>query len=264
MFEFHKDKERYFNIQYQISKNHIIPFVDPHINLQKELKVLEIGCAEAGVLKAFLELGHQCTGIELSESRIELAKSFLKEEFENGRVDFIAKDIYDIDPGKDIPHRFDLIILKDVIEHIYDQQKFVHRLKEFLNPDGKVFFGFPPWQMPFGGHQQMCENKIAASLPWYHLFPKTVYRMILKMFGESEAKINGLMEVKDTGISIERFQRMMRRAGYNRLSRRLYLINPIYEYKFNLKSREQFGFLRISGYIRNFFTTAAYYLVSTK
>ncbi len=264
MFEFHKDKERYFNIQYEISKNHIIPFVEPFVDLKKELKILEIGCAEAGVLKAFLELGHRCTGIELSKKRVELAKTFLKEELENGRVDFIAKDIYEIDPGKDLPHLYDLIILKDVIEHIPEQEKFVQRLKDFLFPGGKIFFGFPPWQMPFGGHQQMCKNKIAAVLPWYHLFPRGVYRMMLKMFGESREKIEALLEVKETGISIERFQRIMQKAGYKTLARKFFLINPIYEYKFNLKSKKQVGFISGSAYVRNFFTTTIYYLISSK
>lgn len=264
MFDFHKDKERYFNIQYQISRDYIIPFIAPFCDLDKELKVLEIGCAEAGVLKAFLENGHRCTGIELSPSRVELAKEFLKEDFEKGRIDFITKNIYDIDVNKDLPHRYDLIILKDVIEHIPNQQKFIQQLNVFLNPKGSIFFGFPPWQMPFGGHQQMCDSSIASVLPWYHIFPKTVYKIMLRMFGESNEKIESLMEVKDTGISIERFQRILKRTGYQILKKKFYLINPIYKYKFNLKSREQLGFISHSPYLRNFFTTTAYYLISTK
>jgi 2-polyprenyl-3-methyl-5-hydroxy-6-metoxy-1,4-benzoquinol methylase len=264
MFKFHKDKEHYFNIQYQISKEYIIPFVASFCDLNKELKVLEIGCAEAGVLKAFLEKGHHCTGIELSPSRIELAKSFLKEDYKKGRVDFITKDIYNIDTKKDLPHLFDLIILKDVIEHIPDQKKFVQQLKSFLNPDGNIFFGFPPWQMPFGGHQQMCDNSLASILPWYHILPKVVYKQALKLFGETKEKIEALMEIKETGISIERFQRIIKREGFRILTKRFYLINPIYKYKFNLKSREQLGFINHSPYLRNFFTTTAFYLIGIK
>ena len=50
--------------------------------------------------------------------------------------------------------QFDLILLKDVIEHIPDQERVIPYLKEFLKPGGRVFFGFPPWYMPHGGHQQ--------------------------------------------------------------------------------------------------------------
>lgn len=125
MFDFHKDKEVYFSIQYRTSKEYIIPFVESVIRSDIQLQVLEIGCAEAGVLKAFTELGHICTGIELSKARVELAKEFMKTEMEAGQVRFLNKNIYDIDIEKDIGHQFDLIILKDVIEHIHDQQKFM-------------------------------------------------------------------------------------------------------------------------------------------
>ena len=159
MFEFHKDKERYFDMQYQVTKNYIQPFIAEQVALDQPLNVLEIGCAEAGVLKAFTELGHQCTGIELNENRLVTAAAFMKKEVDNGQISFICRNIYDIDVEKDIPEKFDLVLLKDVIEHIPDQAKFMLRLREFLKPNGKVFFGFPPWQMPFGGHQQICKNK---------------------------------------------------------------------------------------------------------
>ena len=71
---FHKDKERYFNMQYQTSKLYIFPFVASCMDFSRSLDVLELGCAEAGVLKAFIEEGHNCTGIELSEKRIAETK----------------------------------------------------------------------------------------------------------------------------------------------------------------------------------------------
>jgi 2-polyprenyl-3-methyl-5-hydroxy-6-metoxy-1,4-benzoquinol methylase len=39
-----------------------------------------------------------------------------------GQISFLARNIYDIDPDQDLPFKFDLIILKDVIEHIPDQE----------------------------------------------------------------------------------------------------------------------------------------------
>jgi 2-polyprenyl-3-methyl-5-hydroxy-6-metoxy-1,4-benzoquinol methylase len=264
MFEFHKNKQHYFNIQYKVSKGYIIPFISPYLNLKRKLKVLEIGCAEAGILKAFLELGHQCTGIELSDSRIGFAKQFLNKEYKNGQVDFINKNIYNIDIETDLPYKYDLIILKDVIEHIPEQKRFISTLKEFLQPNGKIFFGFPPWQMPFGGHQQLCDHKIASILPWTHLLPKFLYKQLLKLFGEKKEKIKALIEIKNYGISIERFQRIIKKNKYEILVSKFYLINPIYQYKFNLKCREQFKFVNISAFARNFFTTSAFYLITPK
>jgi SAM-dependent methyltransferase len=261
MFEFHTDLKKYFDYQYRTSAEYIIPFVEPFINMEKQLNVLEIGCAEAGVLKAFTERGHQCTGIELEEHRVKNAILMMEEEYKSGKIKFLSKNIYDIDLDKDIGHRFDLIILKDVIEHIHDQDKFMSIIGRFLNPNGKIFYSFPPWQMPFGGHQQICANKFASVLPYYHLLPKSVYKLMLKAFGEREGIIDALLEIKETGISLERFEKVTEKQGFKIVRKELFLFNPIYKYKFNLKVRRQLGIISAIPVLRNFFTTCAYYLV---
>lgn len=262
MFEFHTDKARYFNMQYQVTKDYVIPFLEDSMDLNQPMNVLEIGCAEAGVLKAFLERGHDCTGIELSEGRVALARQFFEKEIKENKIRFISRNIYDIDPEKDLASKLDLIILKDVIEHIHDQDRFMQTLKSFLKPNGKVFFGFPPWQMPFGGHQQVCQNKYLAKLPYFHLLPKPIYRGILKLGGETADNIEGLIEIKDTGISIERFERILKNRSYSTLKKDLFLFNPIYEYKFNLKPKKQLAAVKGIPIIRNYLSTCAYYLVT--
>lgn len=261
MFKFHQDKKRYFDIQYKNSKEFIIPFVKKYLEFETALKVMEIGCAEAGVLKAFIEEGHLCTGVELSLERIKTAKQFLKAEVKNNRVTFINHDIFDLLENPEYTHQFDLIILKDVIEHLPNQEEFISKLKSFLSPAGFIFFGFPPWQMPFGGHQQMCSNKLAAVLPYYHILPASIYKFLLKIFGESEGTINSLLEIKTTGISIERFKKIVKRTAYKIIAENHFLINPIYKYKFNLKPKRQFKLISAIVYLRNFMTTTSYYLI---
>ena len=261
MYDFHKDKSTYFDHQYRTTQEYIIPFLEESFELTSDLKVLEIGCAEAGVLKAFTERGNSCVGIELSEGRVKLAEQFMADEVSNGLVRFIVRNIYDIDIEKDIGHRFDLIILKDVIEHIPNQEIFIRKLKDFLNPGGNVFFGFPPWQMPFGGHQQVAKSKFLMYLPYFHLLPYPVYKGVLRMFGESEAKIKGLIEIKDTGISIERFERIVKKEQYGILRRHFFLVNPIYKYKFGLKPRNKIPVISAIPGLRNFVTTCVYYII---
>jgi hypothetical protein len=116
-----------------------------------------------------------------------------------------------------------------VVEHIHDQDKFLHLIKDLLAPNAIIFFAFPPWQSPFGGHQQICENKILSIFPYFHLLPIPLYKRVLKLFGESEGKISGLLEIKETGISLERFERLAQKNGYIQLLKTLYFINPNYE-----------------------------------
>ena len=150
---------------------------------------MEIGCGEGGVLKAFLDRGCQGVGIELLKGKAERARDTLKEEIASGQAIVMNKNIYDIDVAADLSRPFDLIILKDVIEHIHDQDAILSRLRDFLSPGGHIFFGFPPWQMPFGGHQQVLAHRFLSRTPYFHLLPVPLYRGILKAFGETTASV---------------------------------------------------------------------------
>lgn len=260
-FHFHSDKERYFRIQYENSKASIVPFVQELVPIGDYTRVLEIGCAEAGVLKPFLEMGATCAGIELHDERLQWARKFLHEYWIRGKISFISRDIYDIDLQKDLPEKFDLVILKDVIEHIHDQDRFIARLGDFLNPGGKVFFGFPPWHMPFGGHQQICRSRLLSVMPYFHLLPVALYEKILRLFGESPQCIANLLEVKETGISTVHFEQLLAKHAFSIVKRQFYLISPIYTYKFGIKPVRQLPLISFLPVLRDFVTTAAYYLV---
>ena len=225
MREFHKDKQRYFEMQYLVTRDHILPFIEQTFDVKPGHRVLEIGCAEAGVLWAFRERGCDCLGIELSSSRTDLARQFHDALDLPGKIDFRNDNIYDIDPDKDLDQKFDVIVLKDVIEHIPDQERFIPVLRRFLNDGGMIFFGFPPWLMPFGGHQQLARSKVMSTAPYYHILPKPIYRGVLKSFGESDQTIEVLMEIKDTRISIQRFESIVRRSGLKKVNKQSWFLN---------------------------------------
>lgn len=254
----HKNKEQYFYEQGLTSLKFVVPFISDLVKLDHETAVLEIGCAEAGNLKPFVDMGCKATGIDISCSRIELANEFYKDHINRQNLTLICEDIYKVNPDK----KFDVIIMRDVIEHIPNQEKFMCFVKSFLKPNGKFFLAFPPWQNPFGGHQQVCKSKILSAMPWFHLFPKSIYKIILKAFGESDATIDALFEIKETGISIERFERILKHENFKIDKRVYYFINPNYETKFGLKPRKQIQLITSIPWIRNFFTTAMYYVVS--
>ena len=264
MFDFHKDKLRYFEMQYLTARDYVIPFIENTKKVEAGLRVLEIGCAEAGVLKAFRERGCHCTGIELSTKRLETARAIHESLEMEAPIEFVSSNIYDIDPDRDMPDRFDIIILKDVIEHIPDQGRFIPTLRPFLKPGGVVFFGFPPWYMPFGGHQQVANNKVMRSLPYYHILPTGIYRGLLKAFGESDQTVSELMEVKETGISIERFERIVKRSGMRITHKKSWLLNPIYKYKFGKGPVGQAALIAGVPGLRNFLTTAVYYTIEAE
>lgn len=260
MFEFHADRKRYFDIQVSNSEKYILPFIESNFSIFEGMRVLEIGCGEGGVLKPFLGLGAICTGVEFDKTRTENGAKWLAEDIQKGNLFFVEKNIYDTEI-ESLGGKFDIIILKDVIEHIHDQSKLLARLRSFLTPSGIIFFGFPPWQMPFGGHQQLCKNAL-AKVPYFHLLPRALYNGVLKLFNEPDYVIRDLLEIKDTGISIERFEKIVSKNNYHVVGKTHYLINPIYEYKFNLKPREQNKLVSKIPYLRDFLTTCVYYIIT--
>lgn len=259
MQERHQNRNAYFQEQTYTTQKYVIPFIDDIIKIDNNISILEIGCGEGGNLVPFANIGCNVLGIDLSEKKIENAKLFFKDHENSKNVRFICDDIYN---ESCINEQFDLIFMRDVLEHIHNQEKFLHYVKRFLKPQGKFFLGFPPWQNPFGGHQQMCKSKLLSNLPFWHILPMPLYKGIMKIFGEHKSTINALVEIKETRISIERFKKIAKNEKYKIEKEVFYFINPNYEVKFKLKVRKQLNIISLIPYFRNYTITTCYYLIS--
>lgn len=257
MQERHKNRKLYFDEQSYTTFKYVIPYISKFKTIDSNTKVLEIGCGEGGNLKPFVDMGCQCVGIDLNEQQIRNAELYFSEHEHSENVKFVYSDIYDIDPNE---RQYDIIMLRDVIEHIHNQECFMSFVKGFMKPDGVIFFAFPPWFMPFGGHQQICVHKI-SKVPFIHLLPKNMYRGLLKSSGENDGTIESLLEIKETGITIERFERIVKREKFSILDKTPYLINPNYEIKFHLRPCKVWPVFKSIPYLRDFYTTAGYYLL---
>lgn len=260
-FEHHSNHRMRFDQQVENARDYVIPFIEQKLKLESGMRVLEVGCGEGGVLKPFFDRGLTTLGVDLDQPRLDLAEDFLSNEISTGRMVFLNQNILEKTFTDQYTGHFDLIILKDVIEHIHGQETFIPFLGTLLRPGGQIFFGFPPWYMPFGGHQQIAKGKWTSKIPWYHLLPMSWYVAILKWGGEGQHAIDSLIDVKQTGISIERFERICKQSGFRIIERQWFLINPIYRFKFGLKPRKQFYLLGLIPFLRNFWTTCAYYTI---
>ena len=261
MIELQTDYQRYFNQQYDTTTEFIIPFIGREKAIEKGNRFLEVGSGYGGVCKAFADIGCKDTGIELLDHASNIAKDFLKVDIASGQVKIINQNIYDINPDKDLDEKYDIILLKDTIEHIHDQDKFVKHIIHFLKDDGVIFFAFPPWLMPYGGHQQSLESTFLHKLPYFHILPTPVYKGIMKLFGEVEGRITDTLEVKETRISINRFEHIIKNAGFKITLREFYLISPSYKYKFGVTPKKQFGLVSSIPWFRDFITTTCYYVL---
>jgi hypothetical protein len=74
--------------------------------------------------------------------------------------------------------------------------------------------------------------------------------------------IEELLAIKQARMTIELFERLARQAGYTVIDRQLWFINPHYRQKFHLTPRKLWPLLGRVPYIRNYFTTSAFYIIA--
>ena len=254
----HETRKAYFQELAATSELHFLPYIHRFTSVTPQSRILEIGCGEGGNLVPFARLSCRVTGIDLSENRIRQARQFFQEE--GLPATFIASDIFQI---TQLEEAFDIILIHDVIEHISGKCRFLEHIKRFLAPGGILFVSFPAWQMPFGGHQQICRNRCVSRLPFIHLLPAGAYGNLLHRFGESQARIEELLDIQECRTSIELFEKLLSTSRYRVLHKQFWFINPHYEQKFHLKPRKLPRLIGSIPHLRNFFCTSCFYLIQS-
>lgn len=258
----HSDRRQYFLELANTSRDYYIDYITPFKEITPRTLILEIGCGEGGNLLPFAEKGCKVKGLDISPLRIEQARSFFEEL--SIPADLTCTDFLQMPAPENDTDKYDIILMHDVIEHIEHPLKrvFITHMKKFVKSDGLLFIAFPAWQMPFGGHQQICHSKLCATLPFMHLLPMSWYRSYLKRFGEGESCIDELMSIKRSKMTIETFEFLCREAGLKVLDRTLWFINPHYKQKFGLPALKLRAPLSTLYYVRNFLSTSCFYLLS--
>lgn len=69
------------------------------------------------------------------------------------------------------------------------------------------------------------------------------------------------MSIRDSRMTVEKFERLVSETNYAICQRTLWLINPHYKQKFHINPRCQWTFFANIPYLRNFYTTSAWYLL---
>jgi hypothetical protein len=93
------------------------------------------------------------------------------------------------------------------------------------------------------------------------LLPKLLYKGLLKTSGATASNIGELMSIRAARMTVEGFERLASETGYTICQRTLWLINPHYKQKFHINPRRQWTIFSQIPYLRNFYTTSAWYLL---
>lgn len=104
-------------------------------HLAQGAKVLDIGCGSGNFLERLKEITTQAIGLEFNNMAIEKckAKELLVYDIDVEKYSHIAKNRYS----------FDVVCTFQVLEHIFDVNRFLNSCINLLKPGGKLIIGIP-------------------------------------------------------------------------------------------------------------------------
>lgn len=221
---------RAFHEQYWYGEHFLADYVSDYLRISQftGLHILEVGTAEAGLLRYFGQLGANCFGLELSEVRYENSLVLNPDR----KFKLILGDITDARTyQEELTVQMDLVILRDVIEHLEDKRGALVAIRNLLAEKGVLFVSFPPKYSPYSGHQQIVKNR-SGKVPYLHFLPDRAYREYLRWMGQPQSSINYLLQVKRNRISIGQMERLFESAGLVEVRKDLYFSRPNYKFRY--------------------------------
>lgn len=229
-FDISENDKYYWGYQYDLAKNYIVPYLQQRNVFKNGDVVIEIGCAEGGVLTAFAEAGaSQTVGTDIAEYRLETGRKI--SNIINLPIEFINNDIINNEPPENLIEKADLVILRDVIEHLDDQKTALNNIKKIIKPGAYLFITFPPYYSPFGGHQHTLKN-FWSKVPYIHLLSKRIFKKLI-----SSGRAPDIIEVerlKEIKLTARKFIRLAKELNLQIIKADYYLIRPVYKMKFGL------------------------------
>jgi SAM-dependent methyltransferase len=223
--------EKHFFEQKKHTKSYLVPYFQKYISNFNDLRVLEIGCAEGGFLDVLYEMGIDAVGLELQSSRVKTAKD------KNPNLEIIVGDITDDKIVERIGNSFDLVIMRDVIEHIADRRATFSNIDNLLNKEGYLYVAFPPKFSGFAGHQQNGRTLLRFT-PFLHLLPRQLIRFLGKVLNERQNLIESIISNYDNGLTIRSFERYLKMYNFTPIVKDLFLFRPIYKTRFNVSQKK--------------------------
>ena len=249
----------YFDYQYSVARDVLIPWLDPHVSLAG-LAVGDFGCHQGGVLQGLREVAGIGSGIGFDVDEASIRRS----PFEpNARFRLVLGDISEVDAAH---YKFDLILLRDVLEHTRDPVAILEKARACLTQRGRVFVSFPPFYSPFGGHQHEMSSGVRF-LPFIHYLPDVLLYSLSRFretpYMSAESTRADIKSVRQTRLTLSKAERVFDRAGLRIEMQEFFLFRPEFRIRYGLSSW-QIPLVHRVPIVREIATLGAFYLLAPK
>ncbi|MBU3699556.1 MAG: class I SAM-dependent methyltransferase [Candidatus Kapabacteria bacterium] len=227
--DLHERTKRNIRMQYRLAEHTLIPWLEDLAVLPKHPAVCEIGCAEGGVLAAFVDHGAiNALGTDIQGPLLDIISQPIWSGLSYD-ITFTHHDVIYDDVPPSWQHAFDVVLLRDVIEHLDDAGVALKNIARLLKPGGVVVVTFPPYTSPFGGHQQLLGTKL-GSLPFIHLLPWPLFRRVIS--AGDPVNHEELERLHSIRCSADKVTSAARRAGLNIVDERYFALRPVFRWKY--------------------------------
>ena len=219
-------KDYYQAYQKSLAEDYYIPFMLRNNIIVDDKNILEIGCGNCGFIGAFGEYSNNCIGFDLKDL-----------EWNNNNVKYYKLNVFDENLTKKIDSKFDIIILRDVIEHLDNNKMDIlfNQIKLLLKNSGVILLTFPPFYSPFGLHQQVLLNNFLSYIPYLSLLPKFIVKILIKGKMHDKKNVNELLSLYESKKTISSFYKLIDLKGYTIVREKFFHIRPSHQIRYGFK-----------------------------
>jgi SAM-dependent methyltransferase len=200
--------------------------------------------------------------MDVDERLVSLARRHNDRDGIDAKV-FVG-DVFDEDAAFYREGPFDLVLLRDVIEHLADTTRALRIVRRHLAESGRVFVIFPPYYSPYGAHQQILPRKKLLflpynKLPYLQLLPRGMFEALVRGEGSAHREVRSLSGIR---LTIGRFERCVREAGLSAVRKKMFLTRPSFALRYGVPvvGASVVGAVPV---LREIGVTAAYYLLAS-
>ena len=221
----------YFGYQYGLGSEYIAPYLKSKGVELKDARICEIGCGESGVLAALAEEGAaEVVGIDIRDLAIESSEKIFDAIGIKG--EFAIHNIITQPPPEKWQNHFDIVLLRDVIEHLEQTELSLRHVMDFMKPGGWLYVVFPPYYSPFGAHQHLLGNKM-SKLPFIQLLPDALFTKAYKN-ARLQIDVEEVSMLRGIRLTISKIRGAIKNALLELVDEQLYFIRPVFKLKFGL------------------------------
>ena len=258
---YHADAGQKYDQQVENARAYILPFIEAAVPRRRASACSKSGAARRASSTPSSSAAVRARAWTSPRARIAHARETLAAPIAEGRLTLIDGDVHDPAVSAQLDGGFDIVLMKDTIEHIYGHYEIMARVPRLprarrralrrVSAVADAVRRAPADDGLGGGQATVLPPPAAPGLPGA---PQALRRERAPGRGADGDRRHAALDCGLRGRG--RGGRVTRSSGGE-----LYLVNPIYRYKFGLTPRRQLPGLRSLPWLRDFVTTTCYYLV---